>query len=113
VARPWVSGGRPGASAGDAPAWVCAAARTPETVTQDQAIPGRLWLRLDTFEEYQYAVVQRARMSYPGATIEQSFDGRVHRYWVRIGPLDTVRQADDTLNDAFARGIPDARIVVE
>jgi rare lipoprotein A len=97
-------------TAAESPASV---ARPPETVTQDQAIPGRLWLRLDTFEEYQYAVVQRARMSYPGATIEQSFDGRVHRYWVRIGPLDTVRQADDTLNDAFARGIPDARIVVE
>ena len=88
-------------------------ARPPETVTQDQANPGRLWLRLDTFEEYHYAVAQRARMSYPGATIDRSFDGRVHRYWVRIGPLDTVRQADDTLNDAFARGIPDARIVVE
>ena len=87
--------------------------RLPEAVTQEQANPRRLWVRLDTFEEYQYAAVQRARMNYLGAAIEQAFDGRVHRFWVRIGPLDTVRQAEGAMNDAFARGIPDARIVVE
>jgi hypothetical protein len=70
-------------------------------------------VRLDTFEDYQYAAVQRARMSYLGAGIEEGFDGRVHRFWARIGPLDTVRQADSALNEALARGIPDARIVVE
>ena len=87
--------------------------KLPETVTQGIPNPGRLWVRLDTFEEYQYAAVQRARMSYLGAAIEAAFDGRVHRFWVRIGPLDSVRQADDALAEALARGIPDARIVVE
>ncbi len=92
---------------------VASIGRLPETVTQEQANPRRLWVRLDTFEEYQYAAVQRARMSYLGAGIEEAFDGRVHRFWVRIGPLDTVRQAEGALSDALARGIPDARIVVE
>jgi rare lipoprotein A len=87
--------------------------RLPETVTRGPPNPGRLWVRLDTFEDYQYAAVQRARMSYLGAGIEEGFDGRVHRFWARIGPLDTVRQADSALNEALARGIPDARIVVE
>lgn len=90
-----------------------ALARLPETVTQDAPNPGRLWVRLDTFEDYQYAAVQRARMSARGAAIEASFDGRVHRFWVRIGPMDSVRQADDILAEALSYGIPDARIVVE
>ena len=87
--------------------------RLPETVTQEQANPRRLWVRLDTFEEYQYASVQRARMSYLGATILETYDGKTHRFTTRVGPLDNVRQAEDTQADAFARGIPDARIVVE
>jgi rare lipoprotein A len=90
-----------------------APARLPETVTQNVPNPGRLWVRLDTFEEYQYAAAQRARMSYLGAAIEKSFNGRVHRFWARIGPLDTVRQADDALAEALTKGIPDALIVVE
>ena len=90
-----------------------ALARLPETVTQTIPNPGRLWVRLDTFEEYQYAAAQRARMSYLGAAIEKSFDGRVHRFWARIGPMDTVRQADDAQAEALAKGIPDALIVVE
>ena len=104
---------RPAAAAAASAETPVAIARLPETVTQNAANPGRLWVRLDTFEEYRYAVVQRTRMGYPGATIERSFDGRVHRFWVRIGPLETLRQADDTLTDALAKGIPGARIVVE
>lgn len=87
--------------------------RLPETVTQEPANPRRLWVRLDTFEEYQYAATQRVRMRYLGATMVESFDGRVHRFTARVGPFDTARQAEDTQADAFARGIPDARIVVE
>jgi rare lipoprotein A len=87
--------------------------RLPETVTQEPANPRRLWVRLDTFEEYRYATMQRARMSHLGAAIVDTYDGRLHRFTTRIGPFDTVREADDTQADAFARGIPDARIVVE
>lgn len=95
------------------PTAVSPPARLPETVTQEVLQPGRLWVRLDTFEEYQYAAVQRARVGKLGARIESSFDRRRHRFWVRIGPLETVRQADDALDAALAAGIPDARIVVE
>ena len=90
-----------------------AIARPPETVTQGMPNPGRLWVRLDAFEEYQYAVAQRARMNDLGASIEPVFEGRVRRFRVQIGPLDTVPQAERALNDALARGIPDAHIVVD
>ncbi|MEI7714358.1 MAG: RlpA-like double-psi beta-barrel domain-containing protein [Rhodospirillales bacterium] len=107
--------GRAGSTIGTTAADVdpVAIGRLPETVTHEPANPRRLWVRLDTFEEYQYAAMQRARMSYLGATIVESFDGRTHRFTTRVGPFDTVRQADDTETDAFARGIPDAKIVVE
>jgi rare lipoprotein A len=88
-------------------------ARPAETVTQGVANPARLWVRLDAFEEYSYATAQLTRVSDLGATIDRMFDGRVRRFRVRIGPMDTVRQADDALTNALARGIPDARIVVE
>ena len=112
-----VETGRTGASLALAsvasPGPAAAPARLPEVVTQGPPQPSRLWVRLDTFEEYQYAAIQRAKVGYLGATIESAYDRRAHRFWVRIGPLDTVRQADDTLDAAFAAGIPDARIVAE
>lgn len=98
------------ASAGDTPAVI---ARLPETVTQTAAQPGRLWVRLDTFEDYIYAAVQRARVSDMGAGIQETYDGRVHRFWARIGPFDTVPLSENALRRALDRGIPDARIVVE
>lgn len=90
-----------------------AIARLPETVTQGAALPGRLWVRLDAFEEYPYATAQRARVADLGATIDRIVEKRVRRFRVQIGPLDTVQQADAALRAALARGIPDAHIVVE
>ncbi|MDR3536160.1 MAG: RlpA-like double-psi beta-barrel domain-containing protein [Acetobacteraceae bacterium] len=87
--------------------------RLPEAVTQGPAQPGRLWVRLDTFEEYQYAAVQRAKLSGLGPAIVSPRIGRTQAFRVQIGPIATVAQADAVLNQALAAGIPDARIVVE
>jgi rare lipoprotein A len=87
--------------------------RLPETITQTAPQPGQLMVELDTFEEYQYAAVQRAKMSAAGAHIVSIVDGRTHQYRVEVGPLPTVAQADAVLNQALASGIPDARIVVD
>jgi rare lipoprotein A len=87
--------------------------RLPETVTQGPVVPGRLWVRLDTFEEYQYAAVLRARVAGLGPHITQVTDGRTLLFRVEVGPLDDVRQADAILDGALAAGIPDAQIVVE
>jgi len=88
-------------------------ARLPETVTQGTANPGRLWVRLDAFAEYPYAIAQQTRMSRWGATIDRIFNGRERLFRVQVGPFDSVEQADRVLRDALARGIPDAHIVVD
>jgi cell division protein FtsN len=87
--------------------------RLPETVTQGQPDPGRLWVRLDSFEEYHFAAALRARLAGLGAQIVQVPSGRSYVFRVDIGPLDDVRQADAVLDQALAAGVPDARIVVQ
>ena len=104
---------RPTATPAVAAAAPVSVARLSETVAQGPANPGRLWVRLDAFEEYSYAAAQRTRVGDLGASIDRIVDGRVRRFRVRIGPMDTVRQADEALINALARGIPDAHIVVE
>jgi rare lipoprotein A len=99
-----------------APAQVAATApplRLPETVTQTIPRPGQLMVELDTFEEYQYAAVQRAKMGAAGAQIVSTRDGRTLRFRVEVGPLPDVARADAVLEQALASGIPDARIVVD
>ncbi len=88
-------------------------ARLPETVMQGLANPGRLFVRLDAFAEYPYAIAQQRRMSAWGATIDRILNGRERQFRVQVGPFDSVQQADRVLRDALARGIPDAHIVVD
>jgi rare lipoprotein A len=87
--------------------------RLAEAITQTTPQPGRLVVRLDTFEDYQYAAVQRARMGWSVADIVSVFEGRTERFRVEIGPLPSVAAADAVLDKALAFGIPDARIVVD
>jgi rare lipoprotein A len=87
--------------------------RLPETITQSPPHSGKLMVRLDTFESYQYASVQRAKMDWAGARILPVFKGRNRRFLVEVGPLPDVAAADAVLDRALASGIPDARIVVD
>jgi rare lipoprotein A len=71
-------------------------------------------VRLDTFDTYQYAVVQRAKMGWAGAQIRSVREGRrTQRFLVEVGPLPDIAAADALLDRALASGIPDARIVVD
>jgi rare lipoprotein A len=103
---------RSAAEAPDPPA-VAVPLRLPETVTQNRPAPGRLWVRLDSFAEYQYAAVLRSRVAGLGPRITQVTQGRTAIFRVEVGPLNDVRRADAVLDEALAAGIPDARIVVE
>jgi rare lipoprotein A len=87
--------------------------RVPETVTQGPSRPGRLWVRLDSFQSYQYAAIERARLAGLAPVIERSFDGREQSYRVMIGPLGSVAAADVAVDEAVRAGVADARIVVE
>ena len=89
------------------------ALRLPEAVSQTVPRPGRLIVRLDMFDEFQYAAVEQAKMATVGAKIVTVVQGRTRRFRVDVGPLSDVASADAVLDRALARGIPDARIVVD
>ncbi|HVY18247.1 MAG TPA: RlpA-like double-psi beta-barrel domain-containing protein [Rhodopila sp.] len=87
--------------------------RLPERLTQVTPNPGRLVVRLDTFDEFQYAAAQQAKMAAAGAHIVYLTSGRGQQFRVDVGPLPSIARADAVLDQALALGIPDARIVVE
>ena len=88
-------------------------ARLPESVTQGVANLGQLFIALSTFQNRQYAEIQRARVAGLGATIVGTRLGRTQTYRVIIGPLANVQQADMVLDQVIRSGVTDARIVVE
>jgi hypothetical protein len=87
--------------------------RLPEVVTQGTPNPGQLWVRLNSFEDYQYAAVLRARLISLHPRITQIRNGKGRTFLVESGPYDDVRQAEAALDQALAASVPDARIVVE
>lgn len=88
-------------------------ARLDGKVTQQAPHPGRLWVRLDTFQSYQYAAVQRARLSGLAPRIESVSTNQGQSFRVMLGPFTDVAAADSALDRAIAAGVSDARIVVE
>ncbi|MBS0639719.1 MAG: sporulation and cell division repeat protein [Proteobacteria bacterium] len=101
------NGATPSLDAGAAPPL-----RLPETVTRTMPQPGLLMIWLDAFPEQRYAAQQRAKMADAGARIVTVRQPRQLLYRTEIGPIGDVTTADSILRQAFARGIPDARIVV-
>jgi rare lipoprotein A len=87
--------------------------RLAEAVTQIPPRPGTLMLRLDTFDEYQYAAVQRAKMGWSQTRIITVAAGRARHFRVEVGPLPDIATADALLDKALASGIPDAKIMVD
>jgi rare lipoprotein A len=87
--------------------------RLPETVTQASPDPGALFVQLGTFQGFEYADIQRARVAGAGARIVSTRDGRVQTHRVIVGPFTSVQQADVVLDQILRAGVTDARIVVE
>ena len=82
------------------------------SVTQVAAAPGALYVRLNTFTEYQYAAQLQARLAGLHPAIVRSFSGGEEKFTVRIGPFAHVAPADAALSQAIRAGVPAARIVV-
>jgi rare lipoprotein A len=87
--------------------------RLPEAVTQASPDPGSLFVRLGTFQTFQYADIQRAHVAGLGARIVSTREGRVQTHRVIIGPFTSLQQADAVLDQVLLAGVTDARIVVE
>ena len=99
--------GRPAAAAGAA----LVPALSP-AVTQVAAAPGALYVRLNTFTEYQYAAQLQARLAGLHPAIVRSFSDGEEKFTVRVGPFAHVAPADSALDQVIRAGFPAARIVV-
>lgn len=113
ITRSAVLRGTTAEKAAEAPAAPTTIAPLPETLTQQAPQPGRLMVRLGTFEGYQYAAIQRAKVAALQPSIVQIRHGRSRQYKVELGPFADVAQAEAMQDRALAAGVPDARIVVE
>jgi rare lipoprotein A len=87
--------------------------RIPELITETTADPGQLFIQLGTFQNYDYANIQRARVARLGAQIVGTRGRAGASLRVVIGPLPGVHEADIMLDQVLLSGVTDARIVVE
>ena len=87
--------------------------RLPESISQVAPDPGQLFVALSSFQNYQYAAMQRARVAALGATVVSRYENGGQLFRIMIGPFTTVQQADSVLDQVLAAGVTDARIVVE
>ena len=103
----------PAAPPPPAPAKGAEPLRIDGIVAQGSPDPGRLWVRLNTFQSYQYAAIQRARVVGLSPHIQTVSRGRTHVFRVVLGPFTRVTDADAALDRAIAAGVSDARIVID
>lgn len=89
---------------------VRAPARLPEAVVERGSLPSRLVVDAGTF--FRRDLAER-RAAVLGGGVEALATGRQPEYRVRVGPFASVPDADRALAGALARGIPDAKIVLE
>lgn len=87
--------------------------RLPEEVHQAPPRPGRLYVDCGTFSTPEAARRQMALLAGLPAHIERRLVNGEENDLVRIGPLDSVSAADETLNRVLKAGIAGATIEVE
>jgi rare lipoprotein A len=107
------SAAQPVAAPGAGPAASAVPLRLPETLTQVNPNPGSLYVDVISFDEFRYANQVRARLAGLPVQIETSEAGRRRIYRVVVGPFASIPEADAALDQVLARGVTEARIVVE
>jgi len=84
--------------------------RLPERVTRTPVQPGRLYVDTASFSRRDLAERQAARI---GARVEAIGPRTRQTFRVRIGPINTVAEADRALENTLRAGVSEARIVVD
>jgi rare lipoprotein A len=84
--------------------------RLPERVTRTAPSPGRLFVDGASFSRRDLADRQAARI---GGRVEATGPRGRQTFRVRIGPLQSVAEADRALEAALRAGVSDSRIVVD
>jgi len=87
--------------------------RLPETVTQGTAMPGSLWILVNTFHTASAATAQQNALADFGARVVRSLRNGEETDQVMIGPIGSIPEADALLERVIKAGAVDARIVVE
>jgi rare lipoprotein A len=88
---------------------------TPEpVVTQERVRPTSIFVQAGAFSQVANAVRLRARLAGLGnVQIAKALVGDTDFYRVRLGPMASVDQADQTLELLLRNGYNDARVVVD
>ena len=81
-----------------------------ETVSPNALSPGQLWIDAGEFSTSRYARTVAASV---GGVVQQQGYGRSVIFKVRLGPFDTVSQADAALDRALSGRVTGARIIIE
>jgi rare lipoprotein A len=84
--------------------------RIPERVARTAAAPGRLYLETASFSRRDLADRQAARI---GGRVEAIGPRGRQTFRVRIGPLNSVAEADRALEATLRAGVSEARILVD
>jgi rare lipoprotein A len=87
--------------------------RLPEEVYQGSPRPGRLYVDCGTFSTVEAARRQMALLAGLPVRLERRLVNGEENDLVRIGPLESVDAADETLNRVLKAGIAGAAIEVE
>ncbi len=79
-----------------------------------QSRPSKIYVQAGSFSVYGNATRLRARLApiAPAAISSATIDGSLY-YRVRLGPLETVEQADEVLASVIGSGQPGAHIVID
>ncbi|MGX9965180.1 septal ring lytic transglycosylase RlpA family protein [Roseomonas sp. F4] len=105
------AGGATAASTGPAPPL-----RLPERVTRVAVRPGLLWVDLATFSRRDMADRQAARLAGLRPRVDVLGGrgrGSQPTYRVRLGPFNSVAEADRALEGTLRAGVSEARILVD
>jgi rare lipoprotein A len=85
-----------------------------ETVTVGPVLSSRIYVQAGAFALFDNANRTRARLSGLGPTIVEQVDQPdITLFRVRVGPVDTVAEADRMLAMIAGAGYPEARIIVD
>ncbi len=97
------------------PAFEAAALVSPRpVVTQEAARRTQIYVQAGAFTQVANAIRMRARLASLGnVQISKALVGPDNFYRVRLGPVATVAQADQTLELLLSNGFKDARVVVD
>jgi rare lipoprotein A len=85
----------------------------PGALSQVPPNPGAIWVRAGLFTDQDYASLQAAALARFSPAMIPRYGGGNFQVEVRIGPFQSVAEADSVLNQVLRSGVTGAQLVVE